>query len=80
MRGLDPRIHPLEQKHLGNNRRMAKKMDVRVKPAADIRAGEALNQRWVAWKNSTQPKLATSAVGPVPSPSILPRRRNGWRS
>ena len=48
MRGLDPRIHPLEQKHLGNNRRMAKKMDPRVKPAADIRGGGAFNQRWVS--------------------------------
>ena len=48
MRGLEPRIHPLEQKHLGNNRRMAKKMEPRVKPAGDIRGGGALNQRWVA--------------------------------
>jgi hypothetical protein len=48
MRGLDPRIHPLEQKHLGKDRTMAKKMDPRVKPAADIRGGGALTQRWVA--------------------------------
>jgi hypothetical protein len=48
MRWLDPRIHPLEQNHLGNNRRMAKKMGPRVKPAADIRSGGAFNQRWVS--------------------------------